>query len=107
MQCESRDRSPTIEVRCDRDGDGYRCRVTVGDDPGASEHTVAVSASSLATLAPGADDPEELVCASFGFLLEREPPESILRDFDLRTIGRYFPEYDAEIRARMGGLPRQ
>jgi hypothetical protein len=30
---------------------------------------------------------------SFRFLLEREPPESILPAFDLLVIEDYFPEY--------------
>ena len=38
--------------------------------------------------------PEELVRRSFEFLLERESKESILREFDLSVIQRYFPEYD-------------
>jgi hypothetical protein len=41
--------------------------------------------------------PEELVRRSFEFLLAREPKESILRRFDLPVIGRYFPEYEAEM----------
>ena len=40
---------------------------------------------------------------SFAFLLEREPRESILRRFDLPVIGRYFPEYEVEVRRRLGG----
>jgi hypothetical protein len=39
-----------------------------------------------------------LVERSFAFLLEREPPGSILRSFDLLEIARYFPEYEATIR---------
>ena len=39
----------------------------------------------------GPSNPEDLVRASFAFLLEREPSESILREFDLTVIGRYFP----------------
>jgi hypothetical protein len=35
---------------------------------------------------------------SFQFLLEREPKESILAEFDLRVIGRYFEEYESEIK---------
>lgn len=38
-----------------------------------------------------ADD--ELVRASFAFLLAREPATSILRRFSLEEIGRYFPDY--------------
>ncbi len=41
--------------------------------------------------------------ASFTFLLEREPRESILRDFDPTVIGRYFPAYEREIRSRARG----
>ena len=37
---------------------------------------------------------EDLVADSFGFLLGREPKESILREFDLSVIKRYFPDYD-------------
>jgi hypothetical protein len=43
--------------------------------------------------------PEELVRRSFEFLLEREPKESIMRDFDLSVIPRYFPEYEQAILA--------
>jgi hypothetical protein len=37
---------------------------------------------------------EELVRDSFGFLLERESKASILKEFDLAVIKRYFPNYD-------------
>jgi hypothetical protein len=42
-----------------------------------------------------------LVEASFAFLLERETKESILREFDLTVIGRYFHEYEREIGHRL------
>jgi hypothetical protein len=65
-----------------------------------SHHQVRVSRADLARLAPGASDPASLVEASFAFLLEREPMESILREFDLTVIGTYFPDYEREIRQR-------
>jgi len=34
---------------------------------------------------------------SFAFLLAREPRESILREFELPVIARYFPEYPKAI----------
>ena len=50
----------------------------------------------------GGDIPaEQLIEESFRFLLEREPNTSILRTFDLPVIGRYFPEYEGEIRKRL------
>ena len=53
-------------------------------------------------LTDGKVDEAELVRASFEFLLEREAKESILTRFDLPVIGRYFPEYEPEIRKRLG-----
>ncbi len=44
---------------------------------------------------------ERLIKASFEFLLEREPKESILSAFALPVIERYFPEYPKEIRKRL------
>jgi hypothetical protein len=43
----------------------------------------------------------ELVRESFAFLLEREPATSILPQFSLDVIGRYFPEYPTEIGQRL------
>jgi len=45
--------------------------------------------------------PEELVRKSFEFLLEREPKESILREFEITVISRYFPYYETEIGKRI------
>jgi hypothetical protein len=91
-----------LSIRCEPDGGGWRCTVRVGDDPVATEHEVEVTREVLQALAPDRT-PEALVEASFAFLLEREPRESILRRFDLPMIGRYFPEYPADIRKRLGG----
>ncbi len=41
---------------------------------------------------------EDLVRRSFDFLLEREPPSSILGRFDLSVIERYFPDYDQQLK---------
>ena len=46
-------------------------------------------------------DPEELVAASFEFLLAREPREAILPRFAVSVIERYFPGYEAAMRARI------
>ncbi len=90
-----------IDVATTTSPDGWACRVTVGDGRGTSEHRVTVRHGDLVRLAPGAADPVALVRASFEFLLEREPKESILGAFDLPVIGRYYPEYEREIAARV------
>jgi hypothetical protein len=79
---------------------GWDCMVTVRDGS-ETRHRVRVSRADLARLAPGASDPVDLVEASFAFLLERESKESILRDFDLSVIVRYFPDYEREIGHRL------
>ena len=74
--------------------------VNVTDKSGETVHKVRLSAVDHRRLAPEAE-PARLVEESFRFLLEREPKEAILRTFDLPIIGRYFPEYDEEIRSRI------
>ncbi|MGH2463206.1 MAG: hypothetical protein ACRDFZ_06225 [Candidatus Limnocylindria bacterium] len=90
----------TIAVDCRPDSDGWRCTVTVGEDPDVTRHEVSVRADDVRELGSGAMV-DELVRASFAFLLERERRESILRAFDVSVISRYFPEYEREIRARL------
>ncbi len=94
------DQRAHVHVRCDPSAGGWRCLVTVGDDRAATTHEVGGTHDDLARLAPGGNA-ERLVEASFGFLLEREPREAILRRFELPVIGRYFPDYAGEIGARL------
>ena len=89
-------------ISCEPQEGGWRCLVTLGAAHGAGEHIVTLDRLTLDDLAPGAT-PEALVSASFAFLLEREPPDSILRAFELPIIGRYFADYPDEIRRRMAG----
>jgi hypothetical protein len=63
---------------------------------GASRHVVTVPERF------GDADLERVVRESFAFLLEREPPSSILPEFSLDVIGRYFPEYEDELSRRLG-----
>jgi hypothetical protein len=45
---------------------------------------------------------KQLVEMSFEFLLEREPNTSILGQFELPVIERYFPEYVQDMQGRIG-----
>lgn len=47
------------------------------------------------------DDLDKVVRESFTFLLEREPASSIMREFSLDVISRYFPEYKETLRKRL------
>ncbi len=91
-----------IAVSCAAGEGGWACDVRVGRPGRESTYAVTVSPAELARFAPGAVEPERLVTASFEFLLEREPRESILSRFALSVIERYFPEYPREITRRLG-----
>ncbi len=71
--------------------DATAYRVSLVDDPGRTEHVVTVAAEDLRRLG-GTASAEALI---------EEPKESILERFDLTVIGRYFPEYEREIRRRL------
>jgi hypothetical protein len=51
------------------------------------------------------DTEERLIRESFAFLLEREPPTSIMNEFGLDVIGRFFPDYVSAMRTRLGTAP--
>jgi hypothetical protein len=72
---------------------GQRTFAVVVD--GSSRHRVSVPARF------GDDGLERVVRVSFEFLLEREPASSILGEFSLDVIGRYFPEYEDELPRRL------
>jgi hypothetical protein len=85
-----------VEVRAERKGELWTCAVIVLTEGHETRYEVVVHPADLQRWGSGDDAAavEDLVSRSFDFLLEREPPESILRRFDLSVIQRYFPEYD-------------
>lgn len=78
-----------------------RYQVTVSDAEGRSTHRVILAPDYHSKLTAGKATPEDLIRRSFEFLLEREPKESILEQFDLPVIARYFPDYEREIGKRL------
>ena len=66
----------------------------------SSEYHVTVDTDYYQQLAGGQASVEELVQASFEFLLEREPVSSIMREFDLSLIQRYFDDYELTMQER-------
>ncbi len=79
-----------IEVAVSESGHGWVADVTVRVAT-MTRHRVRVSRADHARYGDG--DVADLVRRSFAFLLAREPNTSILREFDLGVIERYFPEY--------------
>ena len=68
-----------------------------------TSHHVIVPESILTDLGLDESQSEAVVRESFAFLLEREPATSILPDFSLAIIARYFPEYHDELAERLAG----
>ncbi len=58
-----------------------------------TEFSVQVDRDYWQELTDGDIEVEELVRKSFAFLLEHEQKSMILRNFNLRVIESYFPEY--------------
>ena len=90
-----------IEVQRTNRGDPYAFEVTVKEGGTETRHRVTLREADYERLSGGKASAEALVRASFRFLLEREPKESILRSFDLTVIGRYFPAYERQIAGRL------
>jgi hypothetical protein len=90
-----------VDVRTSPTRDGWHCVVTIREGSSQTRHEVTLSHQVYDQLSGARVPPEALVRESFAFLLEREPKESILRRFDLTVIGRYFPEFEAELRRRL------
>ena len=66
-----------------------------------TQHEVHVSNEFYRSLTDGKISHENLIKASFEFLLERESNNSILSQFDLKVISHYFPEYEKEMMRRL------
>lgn len=92
--------SAAIQVEREKEG---VFRVRVREASTTTSHIVTIRPEYCQKLTRGSVTAVELVRRSFEFLLEHEPKESILAEFDLAVIQRYFPGYEQEIRRRLTG----
>ena len=63
---------------------------------GRTTHIITIKDCFLDFL-PKNHSEEEIVIAVFRFLLDREPKETILTNFDISIIQNYFPKFLSEI----------
>jgi len=87
-----------IDVKESSGISGSTFHVTVRESGSQSNHTVRVPEGLYKKLSGGKATKPECVKAAFKFLLDREPKESILREFELSVIARYFPEFEREFK---------
>ena len=86
-----------IEVRRIKDGEPLEFDVVIREPKGETRHRVTMDQETCQRLTAGRHSPERCLEASFRFLLDREPKDSILSRFDITVIARYFPEFEREL----------
>ena len=82
-----------IEVSKTDNNDGWIFEVIISNG-NSTTHKVTLTNEYYNHLGLTNIDPTKVVESSFKFLLEREPKEMILRNFDLKIISKYFSEYE-------------
>ena len=75
--------------------------VEVEEGHQTSGHKVSLPPAFLDDLLLTDVDQELIVRETFDFLLEREPHTSILPEFSLDDVSRYFPEFPEELQRRL------
>jgi hypothetical protein len=77
----------------------YGVEVEEGNE--VTGHKVRLPEGFLDDLMLGGVDREVIVRETIDFLLEREPATSILPEFSLVDVSRYFPEFPEELQRRL------
>ncbi len=90
-----------IHVDLIKDQPVVLCKVIVEENGNSTTHMVTVPEDIYQKLTGGVITHEECVRTAFKFLLDREPKESILSQFDLPVISQYFPEFSNEFQNYM------
>ena len=77
----------------------YLVEVTESGGSGSqTRHKVSMDREYYKKISTGIIGPKEFVKKSSEFLLKREDKDSILKEFNIKQISEYFPEYEAEIK---------
>lgn len=92
----------TIEEQEETD-DGWWFLVSIsqkGHATDVTEVSVTVGESYWERITEGEISPEETVIKTIKFLLDREPKEDILKEFDISTVKKYFSDFEDEMKER-------
>lgn len=88
-----------IEIKKLKDFPESKFEVTVRSNT-VTKHKVTLTQEYYEKLTAGAVPTEELIEKSFEFLLALEPNTSILSEFNLTVISKYFPGYEREMKGK-------
>ena len=86
-----------IEILRLKENGSFKFRVEVKDIQGESVHEVTLFRETYDRLTDSKYAPETCVEAAFRFLLDREPKESILSNFDVDRIAQYFRDFESAL----------
>jgi len=80
---------------------GWKFTVYLSNET-STKHVVSMNQEQFDALREGKHVmPEYVIEKSFEFLLEREPKESILSEFDISVISKYFPDFEEKIKKKI------
>lgn len=85
-----------IIVKKQHDLSALKFQVTIKEACDHTTHIIRIKDNFL-DLLPKNHSHEAIVIAAFRFLLDREPKETILPNFDISIIPNYFPNFLSEI----------
>lgn len=89
-------KNPVINIEQVEKDSVYKFDVTVDEINSSTRHIVIMEKSFYNDLNTELG-PKEIVDWSFEFLLDKEPKESILSEFNIKVISNYFPEYTTQL----------
>ena len=78
----------------------YQGKYLFAIDIAGLDYKVTLSRNYWLELTDGKEPAAQLVLDSIMFLLSHEPKESILKEFDLEDIKKYFPQYESQIKSK-------
>ena len=93
------------KIRINKEGEtleSWKYSVEVGTDSLTYEYKVELNKAYYKEVTNEKITPLLFIEHSFFFLLDQEPPSSILRDFNIKEIRSYFPEYEKAMQAMLG-----
>ena len=85
-----------IILKKQHEPEALKFQVIIKEVNGTTTHIITINNNFLDLLSKNHSH-EEIVIAVFHFLLDREPKEKILKNFDISIILYYFPNFFSEI----------
>ena len=86
-----------IAIKTIDSGDPFEFEVMIKEGNSETRHRVTMDRATYQRLTSGKATPEQCIDATFRFLLDQEPKESILAAFDVSVVSRFFRNFRDEL----------